>query len=310
MRAQDLLARRFDAQRGRLRAVAYRLLGTADDTEDAVQEAWLRLSRTDIAEVENLEGWLTTVVSRICLDILRGRTAHPEDPTADLAALGATADQDPEHEVLLIDSVGRALLVVLDRLGPEERVAFVLHDMFALPFDRIAPILNRSAATTKKLASRARHRVHGESRPAAVDLAEQQRVVAAFLAAARGGDLGELLAVLAPDVVRTADPAALPAGMAVTVRGAARVAEETVVLRRRSGFAALALVDGAVGIVVAPHGRLLLALRVTVRDNRIAAYEVIADPKRLRDTDIAVLDRPGDGFQPAGTDSDTPVLLP
>ncbi|GAA5092323.1 sigma-70 family RNA polymerase sigma factor [Nocardia iowensis] len=290
MRAEDMLARRFETHRGHLRAVAYRMLGSVSEADDAVQEAWLRLARHDTGDVENLVGWLTTVVSRICLDMLRSRAARREDPIDLLAELGDAAyDSDPEHEAMLIDSVGRALLVVLDTLGPDERVAFVLHDLFAVPFDQIAPIVGRTTATTKKLASRARQRAQGESTATATELAEQRHVVEAFLTAARGGDLDALLAVLAPDVVRVADPAALPAGMAAVVRGARAVAEETVLLQRRSRVATLAVVNGAVGILVAPRGKLLLALTVTVRADRIAGYQVIADPARLRALDIAVL---------------------
>ncbi|MGW4770874.1 sigma-70 family RNA polymerase sigma factor [Nocardia sp. NPDC004278] len=290
MHAQDLLARRFETHRDHLRGVAYRMLGSASEADDAVQEAWLRLARSDTGEVENFAGWLTTVVSRICLDMLRSRAARREDPIDRIADLGDSAyDRDPESEAVLIDSVGRALLVVLDTLGPDERVAFVLHDMFAVPFDQIAPILGRTTATTKKLASRARARAHSDATASTAELAEQRHVVDAFLAAARSGDLDALLAVLAPDVVRTADPAALPSGMALVVRGAQEVARETVILRRRSQVATLALVNGAVGIIVAPRGKLLLALAVTVEHNRIAGYEVIADPFRLRDLDLAVL---------------------
>ncbi|WP_433733917.1 sigma-70 family RNA polymerase sigma factor [Nocardia sp. CA-129566] len=290
MHAQDLLARRFEAHRDHLRGVAYRMLGSASEADDAVQEAWLRLSRSDTSEVENFAGWLTTVVSRICLDMLRSRAARREDPIDRIADLGDSAyDHDPESEAVLIDSVGRALLVVLDTLGPDERVAFVLHDMFAVPFDQIAPIVGRTSAATKKLASRARVRAHSDATASTAQLAEQRHVVDAFLAAARSGDLDALLAVLAPDVVRTADPAALPSGMALVVRGAQEVARETVILRRRSQVATLALVNGAVGIIVAPRGKLLLALAVTVVHHRIAGYEVIADPARLRDLDLAVL---------------------
>ncbi|MFI9508559.1 sigma-70 family RNA polymerase sigma factor [Nocardia sp. NPDC052566] len=290
MHAQEVLARRFEAHRAHLRAVAYRMLGSAGDAEDAVQEAWLRLAQADTAAIENLPGWLTTVTSRICLDMLRSRTARREDPLDDAGELGDTAyNSDPEHEAVLIDAVGRAMLVVLDRLGPDERVAFVLHDMFALPFDQIAPIVGRSAPTTKKLASRSRSRVRGETPSADAGLAQRRDVVAAFLAAARSGDLGALLTVLAPDVVRTADPAALPAGMALVVRGADAVAKETVLLRRRSAVAALAVINGDVGIIVAPRGRLLLALTLTVRGDQVAGYEVIAAPDRLDALDITVL---------------------
>ncbi|PXX70732.1 RNA polymerase sigma-70 factor (ECF subfamily) [Nocardia tenerifensis] len=289
MRAEDALARRFETHRAHLRAVAYRMLGSLSEADDAVQETWLRLARADTDEVANLAGWLTTVVSRICLDMLRTRAARREEPMDLLAELGDAAyDRDPEHEAVLIDSVGRALLVVLDTLGPDERVAFVLHDLFAVPFEQIAPIVGRTTATTKKLASRARQRTRGGTTTPPTELAEQRRVVEAFLTAARGGDLDALLAVLAPDVVRVADPAALPSGMSAVVRGARAVAEETVLLQRRSRVATLALVNGAVGVLVAPRGRLLLALMVTVRGDRVARYEVIADPARLRELDLAV----------------------
>ncbi|KIA63444.1 sigma-70 family RNA polymerase sigma factor [Nocardia vulneris] len=287
---QDVLARRFESHRARLGAIAYRMLGSAAEAEDAVQETWLRLTKDDAVQPDNLIGWLTTVLSRICLDMLRARTTRREDPLESRAELSDTAyDADPEQEALLIDAVGRALLVVLDTLHPDERVAFVLHDLFAVPFEQIAPIVGRTPATTKKLASRARQRTRGENRPTTTELAEQRRVVEAFLAAAREGDLAALLAVLAPDVVRVADPAALPAGMAAIVRGAQAVARETVLLQRRSRVAALALVDGAVGLVVAPRGKLLLALVVTVRAERVAGFEVIADPARLRALDLGVL---------------------
>ncbi|MFF8898980.1 sigma-70 family RNA polymerase sigma factor [Streptomyces lydicus] len=293
MDEQQGLAARFEAQRSRLRAVAYRMLGSPTEAEDAVQETWLRLARTDDARVDNLPAWLTTVVSRVCLDMLRARTARREELTGQELperAPDAADGSDPEHEAFLVDAVGRALLVVLDTLAPAERVAFVLHDLFAVPFDRIAPIVERTPVTTKKLASRARHKVRGTPAVPAAELTRQRRVVEAFLAAARGGDLGELLAVLAPDVVRRVDPAVLRAGGAAELRGARAVAEETVLLARNARFAAPALVDGTVGLVVAPHGRLLFALTVTTGDGRVTAYDVIADPARLRGLDLAVLD--------------------
>ncbi|WP_280246812.1 sigma-70 family RNA polymerase sigma factor [Nocardia abscessus] len=291
MHTDDELAREFESLRGHLHAVAYRMLGSPTEADDAVQETWLRLTRHDIEDVRNMPGWLTTVVSRICLDMLRTRAARREDPLDDPSRLDDGAEEnEPEREAVLIESVGRALLVVLDRLGPDERVAFVLHDLFAVPFDRIGPIVGRTTPTTKKLASRARQRVRGNHAAAGTgELAAQRHVVDAFLGAARTGDLDGLLAVLAPDVVRTADAAALPPGLATTVRGASTVAAETVLLRRRSQVATLALVDGHPGIVVAPHGRLLLALTVTVRGDRVAGYRVIADPARLRELSIALL---------------------
>lgn len=299
MDERDGLAARFEEHRGRLRGVAYRMLGSFNEAEDAVQETWLRLGRVDAEGVENLAAWLTTVVSRVCLDMLRSRTARREDlvgPELPDRVQDADDGGDPAHEALLVDSVGRALLVVLDTLAPAERVAFVLHDLFAVPFDRIAPIVARSPVTTKKLASRARHKVRGTPAVPGPELAHQRQVVEAFLTASRGGDLRALLAVLAPDVVRRADPAALRPGTAAEIRGARAVAEETVLLARNARFAAPALVDGTVGIVVAPYGRLLLALSVTVEDERIAAYEVIADPTRLQRLDLAVLGVPSEGL--------------
>ncbi|MCR6488517.1 sigma-70 family RNA polymerase sigma factor [Amycolatopsis sp. OK19-0408] len=281
----DELAARFEAERARLRGLAYRMLGSAAEAEDAVQEAWLRLNRA--GSVDNLAAWLTTVVSRVCLDVLRTRKARREEPFEVLAE--PAADADPAGEVELAESVGRALLVVLDALGPAERIAFVLHDLFAVPFDRIAPVLDRTPVAAKKLASRARQRVRGTSPLPAADLARHRRVVDAFLAAARGGDLGELLDVLAPDVVRRADAAALPVGAALEARGARAVAEETQVFGKRAHFAEAALLDGAVGVVVAPRGRLLLALAVTVEGERVAAYEVIADPARLAALHVTLL---------------------
>ncbi|MEV0710018.1 sigma-70 family RNA polymerase sigma factor [Nocardia aurea] len=286
---QDVQARRFEAERDRLRAVAHRLLGSAAEAEDAVQESWLRLASADSDAIANLSAWLTTVVSRICLDMLRARATRREDPLERVAELDDTTGVDPEAEAVLVDSVGRALLVVLATLEPHERVAFVLHDLFAVPFDRIGPLVDRSAATAKKLASRARRRVHGPAAAPDPERVRERRVVEAFLAAARSGDLEALVAVLAPDVVRTADLAALRPGMAAEVRGADAVAEETVFLRTRAGFAVAAWVDGAPGVVVAPGGRLLLALRMTFDGDRISGYDVVADPARLPTLEIALL---------------------
>lgn len=269
----------FEAHRVRLRAVAHRMLGSLPEAEDAVQETWLRLCRVDADEVDDLAAWLSTVVSRVCLDVLRHRRARREDTVDHVPEV--PADDDPETEAVLAESVGRALLVVLDTLTPAERVAFVLHDTFAVPFERIAPILGRSTATTKKLASRARHKVRGTTLRDA-EPARHRQVVEAFLAAARAGDFDALLTVLHPDVVRRADPAALPTGVATEVRGAHAVAAETVLLTANARQAEPALVDGRVGIVVARQGRLRLALTITVRDDRIADYEVVADPARLR----------------------------
>jgi len=291
MRDHDRLAERFEAHRSHLRAVAYRMLGSLSEADDAVQEAWLRLSRSDTSSVENLAGWLTRVVGRVCLDMLRSRTSRreePLDPQQPGPIVNGQSERDPEQEALLADSVGLALLVVLDRLAPAERVAFVLHDLFAVPFDQIAPIVERTPTATKKLASRARHRVQGAAPSPDTDLARQRHLIVAFLAATRGGDLNTLLAVLDPDVVRRADRAALPAGPA-ELWGAQAVAEETRVFSRRARSARLALVDGTVGIVVAPRGRLLLALSLTIKDDKITEIDVIADPSRLHQLDLAVL---------------------
>ena len=296
MDRHDELAAEFEARRARLRAIAYRMLGSAGDAEDAVQEAWLRLSRAGGAGVGNLGAWLTTVVSRICLDMLRARRELPYGE--ELPERAAAAGDGPEEEAVLADSVGLALLVVLETLSPAERVAFVLHDLFAVPFERIAAITDRSLPAAKKLASRARHKVRGTPALPAAELDRHRGVVEAFLAAARGGDLGALLDVLAPDVVRRADPAVLPPGMATELRGARAVAEGTVLLRERARFAVPALVDGLAGLVVAPRGRLLYVLRVTVEGDRVAAYEVVADPARLRALELAVLDAPASPWVP------------
>ncbi|MEU6432300.1 sigma-70 family RNA polymerase sigma factor [Microbispora sp. NPDC046973] len=298
MGEHDGLAELFETHRPHLRAVAHRMLGTGGEADDAVQETWLRLSRSDVGAVANLGAWLTTVVSRVSLDMLRARAARreeaaPYDRVRDAQAVdGAVWDGagDPEQEAVLADSVGRALLVVLDTLAPAERVAFVLHDVFGVPFDQIGPIVGRSPVAAKKLASRARHRLRGRPETAGAEAARHRRVVDAFLTASREGDMDALMTVLAPGVVRRADPAALPPGAPAVVRGARAVARETVVLGRRARFAEPALVNGAVGVVVAPRGRLLLALALTVEGERIAEIEVVADPARLRALDLALLD--------------------
>jgi RNA polymerase sigma-70 factor (ECF subfamily) len=292
MNDHEGMTRQFEQYRGQLRAVAYRMLGSLSEADDAVQETWLRFSRADVTGVSSLEGWLRTVVGRICLDMLRTRRSRREEPLDQQAALPVQGN-DPEREAVLADSVGRAMLVVLDRLTPAERVAFVLHDLFAVPFDQIAPVVGRTPAAAKKLASRARQRVRGAPAVPAAELGRQRQVVDAFLAAARRGDLGALLAVLAPDVTRRADRAALPAGGDPVIRGAGAVARQTLVLGPRARFAEPALVDGTVGVVVAPHGRLVLALTFTVREGRITGYDVIADPGRLRQLDLAVLGEGG-----------------
>ncbi|MFB4301264.1 sigma-70 family RNA polymerase sigma factor [Actinomadura sp. NTSP31] len=277
---EQALAERFDECRGHLRAVAYRMLGSLDEADDAVQETWLRASRAGAGDVANVPGWLTTIAGRICLDMLRARRRRGEE-FGGLAGVERTDGRDPEEEALLADAVGLAMLVVLDRLGPAERVAFVLHDLFAVPFAEIAGIVERTPATTKRLASRARQRVHGAPALPAADLARQRRVVEAFLAASRSGDMDALLAVLAPDAFRRAEPAA-------EVRGAHRIAGETLANPARARNARIALVDGAIGAVVAPRGRLAAVLRIAVEGDRVAGYTVIADPPRLRRVSIAV----------------------
>jgi RNA polymerase sigma factor (sigma-70 family) len=295
MSDNDRLAEEFEANRSQLRAVAYRMLSSLAEADDAVQEAWLRLNRSGGEGIDNLAAWLTTVVSRVCLDMLRSRTRRREDPLTLAAAADHTAgagagagdSTDPEQEAVLADSVGLALLVVLETLTPAERVAFVLHDSFALPFDDIAPILGRSPVATRQLASRARRRVQGRTVPHP-DVHRQREAVEAYLAAARTGNLDALLAVLDPDVVTRADTTAAAAGAVSELRGATAVAEQALTYGAR--FAEAALLDGSVGIVVALRGRLLLAIAVTVVDDRITAMEVMAEPERLERLDLAVLD--------------------
>jgi RNA polymerase sigma factor (sigma-70 family) len=287
------LAERFEADRGRLRAVAYRMLGSLSEADDAVQEAWLRLSRSGADDVENLGGWLTTIVGRVCLDMLRSRRSRREEPLdvhVPDPIVSHEAGVDPEHEALVADSVGLALLGVLETLTPAERLAFVLHDMFAVPFDDIAPIVGRSPAAARQLASRARRRVRGTAPAPEVDLTRQREVVRAFLAAARGGDFDALLAVLDPDVVLRADYGAVPAGASTLIRGARAVAGQALTFARFSRFARPALVNGAAGLVTAPEGRPLSVMGFTVRDGRIVEIDILADPERLRRLDLTVLD--------------------
>jgi RNA polymerase sigma factor (sigma-70 family) len=286
MEKEKWLAEQFAAHRGHLQQVAYRMLGATGEAEDAVQEAWLRLSRADAAGIENLGGWLTTVVARVCLDTLRSRKARREEPLDGEPEPGAGYQHatDPEREAELADSVGLALLVVLEALAPAERVAFVLHDMFDLPFEEIAPIVGRSPTAARQLASRARRRVRGTTTSS--DVASQRTVVDAFLAAARSGDVAGLLAVLDPDVVLHADRAAQRLGDVAELRGADVVAAN---FKGKAQTARPALVDGALGIVVAPQGRLLLALKLTFAGDRIAAIDVVADRDRLEALDLSTL---------------------
>ena len=295
----DWLARQFDESRAHLRAVAYRMLGSMTEAEDAVQEAWLRLTRSETSAVENLGGWLTTVVARICLDMLRSRKSLPEEPMSSDVPESVVSRKDAiqsETEMLVADSVGLALLVVLETLSPAERVAFVLHDMFDLPFDEIAPIVGRSPTAARQLASRARRRVHGASAVSDVDFTRQREVVEAFLTASRGGDLSALLAVLDPDVVLRADSAAVQGAAANRGRGAPELPSELRGARAvantftgRAGAAQSALVNGAVGAVWAPGGQPRAAFSFNVQHGKIVEIEIVADPARLRELDIAVL---------------------
>ena len=292
MAEPDYLAERFEENRAHLRAVAYRMLGSSNEADDAVQEAWLRLSRADAASIDNLGGWLTTVVGRVCLDMLRSRQSRREEPiTPDAPEPVATGTigSSPEHEAVLADSVGLALLVVLDRLTPAERLAFVLHDMFGLPFEEIAPIVGRSATATRQLASRARRRVRGGEAAPEPSVARQREVVDAFLAALRRGDFEGLLAVLDPDLVVRADMGA-PSGAPPEIRGAAVWAKQAVAFGQLARQARPALVDGAVGIVMAPRGRLLRALRLTIANGKITEIEVIGNPARLAGLDLSLVD--------------------
>jgi RNA polymerase sigma factor (sigma-70 family) len=290
MDEQERLAERFEANRTHLRAVAYRMLGSLSDADDAVQEAWLRLGRSDTGGIDDLRRWLTTVVARVCLDTLRARRSqreeplgvHLPDPIVSLADEG-----DPEHEALLAESVGLALLVVLEKLAPAERLAFVLHDVFAVPFDEIAPIVGRSPAAARQLASRARHRVQGATTRPDVDLTRQREVVDAFVAAARGGDFDALVAVLDPDVVLRSDLGAEPSGALRVFRGAHAVANQALAVRAARLIVRPALVNGVAGIVSwLPDGQPFSVMAFTVARGRIVTIDVLADRERLRRLDL------------------------
>ncbi|ODB79084.1 MULTISPECIES: RNA polymerase sigma factor SigJ [Micromonospora] len=275
------LAERFERERPRLRAVAYRLLGSLTDAEDAVQETWLRLARTDPASVDNLDAWLTTVVARVSLNALRSRAARREDPL-DVRLPDPVVDaDDPAHAAVLADSVGLALLVVLDTLSPAERLAFVLHDMFGVPFDEIGPLVDRSPAAARQLASRARRRVRGQAPTPDPDLTRQRAVVDAFLAAARDGDLDALIAVLHPDVVLRSDAGTARARHTVVLTGATTVAAQATTFGRLFPHTRPVLVNGAAGVLVSAGDRPLSVMAFTVTGGRIAAVDVIADPRRL-----------------------------
>ena len=293
MGEREYLAQQFEANRTHLRAVAYRMLGSVSEADDAVQESWIRLSRSDAGEIENLRAWLTTVTARVALDMLRSRNSRREEPLGPYVPepIVSREDQaDPEHEALLADSVGLALLVVLETLEPAERLAFVLHDMFAVPFDEIATIVGRSPAAARQLASRARRRVRGSTPVPDVDLGRQRQVVDAFLAAAREGDFDALVAVLDPDVVLRVDSGAVRPGAAREVRGASAVAEQVRTFASLARFARPALVNGAAGFVVARGGRPLTVAGFTVAGGKIAEIDLLADPVRLRALDLTVLD--------------------
>jgi len=305
MTEHNWLTERFEENRPRLRGVAYRMLGSLSEAEDAVQEAWLRLNGIDAATIENLGGWLTTVVSRVCLDMLRGRKARREESIEAQVtepSVGRGEGADPESEALLADSVGVALLVVLDTLTPAERLVFVLHDLFGMPFHEIGSIVGRSPAAAKQLASRARRRVRGSSAPLDADKARQREVVEAFLRAARAGDIDALLTVLDPDAVIRIDAAARTDGVVRIdappeevgqpreVKGASMWVRQMVALSRGLRFGVqTALIDGSIGLIFAPRGKLVRALMFTFENAKVTRVDAIGDPAHLRKLDIAVL---------------------
>jgi RNA polymerase sigma factor (sigma-70 family) len=291
MAEHEWLAERFEEKRAHLRGVAYRMLGSLSEADDAVQEAWLRLNRADVSGVNNLGAWLTTVVARVCLDALRSRNSRREDALDEEKVEripGRATPRDPEQELLLANSVGLALLVILDTLEPAERLAFVLHDMFAVPFDEIATMVGRSPDAARQLASRARRRVQGPPAVPNADLTRQREVVDAYLAAARGGDFDALVALLDPDIVLRADRQALGRGASTEIRGASVIARRAIKGGARA--AQPAMVNGTVGVVVAPRGKLLMVLRFAITDGKIVEMEAIADPERLRQLELAVID--------------------
>jgi RNA polymerase sigma factor (sigma-70 family) len=288
MNERDWLAERFEEHRTRLRAVAYRMLGSLTDADDAVQEAWLRLNRSDADQIEDLGAWLTTVVSRLSLNMLRSRRSRREEPLGvhmPEPIVDRADGTDPEHEALLADSVGLALLVVLETLSPAERLAFVLHDMFAIPFDEIAPIVDRSPAATRQLASRARRRIQGERAVPDADLSTQRELLDAFLAAGRNGDFDALVAVLDPDVVLRAEFAEGTR----EVRGAEQVARQALGYARLDLVVRPALINGSVGAVTTLDGELFSVGGFTVRGGKIVEIDILADPERLRELDLSAL---------------------
>jgi len=295
MPTPERLAEEFEAHRAHLRAVAYRMLGSASEAEDAVQESWIRLGRTDVSDVENLRAWLTTVVARVCLDMLRTRTSRREDPLGDIATyvpdpVIARADRDPESDAMLADSVGLALLVVLETLEPAERLAFVLHDVFGMTFDEIAPIVDRSAVAARQLASRARRRVQGRAPNADRDLRQQRRVIDAFMAAASEGNFEGLVAVLDPDIVLRADGGALT-GLSRVVRGASAVAAQAETFSRSGLTNQLVLVNGHLGFVSRrTDGRVFAVIGFTIAGGKIVEMNILADPERLSRLDLSAIE--------------------
>ncbi|MGN6766944.1 MAG: sigma-70 family RNA polymerase sigma factor [Rhizobiaceae bacterium] len=294
MIAKNLLSDEFEANRARLESVAYRMLGSRSEAEDAVQEVWLRLSRTDAQSIGNIGGWLTTVVARLCLDMLRARKSRREDSLEHMAgeeipveSSVAATDATPEEQIAMADSVGLAMLAVLETLGPAERVAFVLHDMFAVPFEEIAPVIGRSHDATRQLASRARRRVQGTRPDGAIDNARRREIVDAFIAASRVGDFSALLSLLAPDVVFTPDETATRLGQQGEARGATTVAA---LFNGRAQAARPAFIDGVVDVAVIPGERLLLVLRLSIVDGQIAGIDAVADADRLAELDLEILE--------------------
>jgi RNA polymerase sigma-70 factor (ECF subfamily) len=285
MDEHDVLAERFEAHRPRLRAVAYQTLGSASEADDAVQEAWLRLSRSDPDEIENLGGWLTTVVARVCLNMLQSRRDEPVGMHLPESVVSDADGIDPEREALLADSIGPALLVILHTLAPAERLAFVLHDMFAVPFDDIAAVVGRSPAAARQLASRARRRVQGVAPVLDTDLTRQRAIAGAFLTAARDGDFDALLEALDPDVVVRSN------GAEISVRGAAAVAGRALTGLRSAQVSLPALINGAVGVVIAAEGMPLSLVAFTITGAKIVAVDLIDDPGRIAEADLVILDR-------------------
>ena len=289
---RERLGEQFERHRAHLRAVAYRMLGSSSEAEDAVQESWIRLSRTDVSDVANLRAWLTTVVARVCLDMLRTRTSRREDPldTHVPDPVITRADRDPESDAMVADSVGLALLVVLETLEPAERLAFVLHDVFGMTFDEIAPIVDRSPVAARQLASRARRRVQSKAPSSDQDLRQQRRVVDAFLAAAQNGDFEALVAVLDPAIVLRADGGALK-GMSRLVRGAEAVASQAATFSKLRLSNQVVLVNGNIGVVARlPDGRVLSVIGFTIAGGKIVEMDILADPERLSRLDLSAIE--------------------